>query len=420
MKRFAWLFLVFPLAFLRAAEPSLEEVLSEAREKNPDVRAAQGASSAAAARVSPAGTWPAPVLFYSREKSPGAAEGMNHFKAEQDIPFPGKLSNEEAMAHHEARLSESRSRAKGLEVAARARNAYVALYRSDRLIRAWTAGLEALRSALRSLEARVAGGSAPADEALSMRAEVGRMENDLWEEKQGRLLASIELNALLDRPVDAPWGMVQAPVLKELKGDLPSFLRRAEAQSPMFLAASHERNHASAMLSRARWEALPDFSLMFDHQTASGGMTGYEAGVGLKVPLWWSRPAGALREARAHVEETDASAEAMRNDVRRMVAMEFTEVHTHFEEARRYEADILPAAEGAFRLSLRRYESGRGDFTRMMEARRAWLEAERNYADQLAHFSEHWGLLESVVGASLDGPDEAPGAAPTEEHHGHQ
>jgi outer membrane protein TolC len=119
------------------------------------------------------------------------------------------------------------------------------------------------------------------------------------------------------------------------------------------------------------------------------------------VPLWFARPRGETRAARAHLAEASAQAQAMRNDVLRMVSMEHTETVTHLTLARRLEGAILPAAESAVTLSVRQYESGQGDVVRLLESLRVLLDAERNYFDELYHFGEHWSLLEQWVGQTL-------------------
>ena len=84
---------------------SLPTLLKKAQENNPDIRVARQAWKMKVAQVSPAGTWPDPVFSYSTEKSVMGSPGMplqsvQHFRIEQSIPFPGKLSSEARMKQH--------------------------------------------------------------------------------------------------------------------------------------------------------------------------------------------------------------------------------------------------------------------------------------------------------------------------------
>jgi outer membrane protein, heavy metal efflux system len=403
-RSFLWLFI--PVV-LQAAEPAaLPDVLGEAEARNPELAGARAAALAAEARVGPARTWPNPMLRHSREKLPDG-EKMSRWGAEQEIPFPGKLSAEGRMARHEAHGARARAEAKALEVRGRARALYHQLYRADRLIGFLEENIAVTKSLVRSMESRLAaGGMGGGGDVFTMQAELGRMEAMLFEETKTRDIRRVELNALLDRPVTGAIGATRAPVLADLPFSLEEALRRAEARAPLLAAARAEEGHAGAMSARARREFLPDVSVMYERIAAEGGMTGSEAGVGLSVPLWWGRPAGFRREARAHAAEAAALSRAMANDVRKMTAMEYHETEMHLGMARRYRDQVVPAAEAAWRLSRRRYESagsgmGAGDFARILQALQTLIAAQTEYHNQLYHFGEHWGYLEQWIGEEI-------------------
>ncbi len=396
-----------PLGAKEAGFASLEKLLAQVEASNPEIRAARAAWSAAEGRVGPAGAWPEPVLLFSKEKTP-AGEKMSHLKAEQDIPFPGKLSKEKLMARRESRIAEARWRAAALKARADARVYYYEIFRADRRIALLRENVGTLKTILKSMETRLSsgrggamGGAVQGSDVFTMWAELGRMENMLFEEEQARRISEFGLNTLLDRSVYEPVGGARAPELRDLGADLPAILNLARENNPLYLSAMHEENHARAMLVRSRLSLAPDFGVMYDRQRDQGGMTGHEAGVSLKIPLWLTRPLGDMKEARAHLEEAEAAAAAMRNDVKKMAAMEFTEVHTHLALARRLRDEIVPASKSAFRLSRRRFESGGEDFVRFLETFRALLDAQREYDDEIYHYGEHWGRLEQWVGAAL-------------------
>src|SRR5206468_7588230 len=102
-----------------------------------------------------------------------------------------------------------------------------------------------------------------------------------------------------------------------------------------------------------------------------------------------------------HLLETEATSQGMQNMVMKMVHMEFTETNTHLTMARNYEKDILPTAQSNLKIARHQYASGRGDFLRVLEAFRAWIEAHNEYQEQLYNYGEHWSLLERWVGIDL-------------------
>src|SRR5271167_4694821 len=118
------LFLVFHFipSSWGAAEPlSLPELLLKARDNNLDVIAARQAWKVMQDEVAPMRAWPDPTFTYIDEKFPSGVEGVgpehiHHYRIEQMIPFPGKLSNDARMKNHEALIAEAKYRATTLEV----------------------------------------------------------------------------------------------------------------------------------------------------------------------------------------------------------------------------------------------------------------------------------------------------------------
>lgn len=409
---------------------SLDQVLQLARERNPDILSARKSLDAARARIAPARAWPDPLLSITREKDPGG-ERMDHLMVAQDVPFPAKKRTEGAMKHHEALIAEASYRAKTLQVLSEARILYHRLYRADQMIRQLSQNVEVMKTTLRVSQSRLqspkaggpsaiqgqgmsmgSSGQTMGTDAFSLMTELGQMENMLFQEKQMRTMTVYELNALLDRDLETPMGHASAPDLKEIPQTLPALLKLTEQNGPMYISALHEQRHARAMLTRARLGFAPDFGVTYDRMTASDGMKGHEAGVRLTVPLWLSRPLGEVKEANAHLQEAEAMAKAMRNEAFKMVSMEFTETTTHLTLARNYRDSIVPSAESAFNLARRQYESGSGNYPRLLESIRTLISVQSDYYNELYHYGEHWALLEQWVGAPLSSP-----SAPQENRH---
>src|ERR1700690_2844757 len=105
---FLFSFIIFPSASLRAEEAlSLPALLVRARDNNPDILAARHGWKVKLEEVAPTRAWPDPTFTYIDEKFPSGVDGvdpmsMKHYRIEQTIPFPGKLSNDAQMKYHEA------------------------------------------------------------------------------------------------------------------------------------------------------------------------------------------------------------------------------------------------------------------------------------------------------------------------------
>jgi cobalt-zinc-cadmium efflux system outer membrane protein len=234
-----------------------------------------------------------------------------------------------------------------------------------------------------------------------------RMENMVFEKVQSRRETEIELNTLLDMPLEKTWPATEPPpALVNISLTLDEVQALAEENSPHYREAQHELNHSRAMLSRSRLEYAPDIGVMYEYQTAGEGTrgtgpAGQQLSLSLSVPLWLKRPMALTAGANAHILESESVARAMTNMVRKMVAMEYTEIQTHTTLAKKIEDEILPAAQAALNTTREQYSAGRGDFLRLLEANRSWIGARVEYEEQLYHTLEHWSELERWVGAAL-------------------
>jgi outer membrane protein TolC len=406
---------------------SLSSVLNMAKEKNADIRAARQSWKVSQAQISPAKTWPNPTFTYVDEEFPSGSEGMpaekiKHYRFEQMVPFPGKLSNDSRMKYHEALIAEANYNSKLFEVLGDVRMRYYQLFLIDQKITLANQSVAALRSVLQTAQSRLASSQSSTSDVFMAQMELRKMENMLFEEQQERILIQIELNTLLNRPTTTEWGSTTSPDLIDLPVSLEGFQNLARNNAPQYWAAMHETNHAKAMLSRNRLEFAPDFDLMYEREAVPSGAAGRQIGVGISFPLWFQRPVGLYKSSKEHVLETEAISEGMENMVMKMVHMEFTETTTHLNLSRNYEKDILPIAQSNLKIAREQYASGRGDFLRILEAFRTWLEANNDYQYQLYHYGEHWSLLEKWVGVDLSKAKDIlaeQSAYPKENHHAH-
>ncbi len=390
----------------------LAQILLKARDTNPEIRQARQMWKVQSAQVAPARTWPDPTFTYIDEKFPSGVEGvepmhMRHYRLEQMIPFPGKLSNDARMKYHEALIAESGYRAKTLEVLNDTRMRYYQLYLTDQKIALASESVSAMQSALKTAQSRLASNQSSASDVFMAQTELRQMENDLLEQKQQRTLIEIELNTLMNQPTDTAWGTVQAPDLVELPISLADLQTLAQRNDPQYQTAMHEVNHSKAMLRHHRLSFAPDFGLMYEHETADSGPAGRQIGLSVSFPLWFWKPWKLSESAAEHIKEAESTAQSMKNMVKKSVHTEFVQVQTHWMLTRNYQAGILPSALANLHVARDQYAGGQGDFLRLLEAFRTWINTHNAYQEHLYAYGEHWSALGRWVGIDLTQAKEA-------------
>ncbi len=411
---------------LRAEEAlSLPALLLKARDNNPDILAARHGWKVKLDEVAPTRAWPDPTFTYIDEKFPSGVDGvdpmrMKHYRIEQTVPFPGKLTNDARMKYHEALIAEAKYRAMTLEVFRDVQSRYYQLYLTDKLIDLAQDSVGVLKQTLGSAQARLAGGQSSTADVFMVQTELRRMENMLFEQKQQRTLIEIEINTLLGQPVKTPLGRPAAPDLKDIPATIPELEKLSSINNPLYRAAMHEVNHSRAMKTHHALQFLPDFGVMYEKETADAGPSGRQMGVSVTFPLWLSRPWGLTQSANEHISEAESTSQAMRNEVQKMVNTEFTETNTYLTQVKNYVAGILPEAQSALKITRHQYASGQIDFVRFLEAFRTWIQTNNEYQDKLYRYGEHWSELERWVGVPLDKAKEAldqEKVMPTEMNH---
>ncbi len=390
---------------------SLPELLKQVPDRNPDVRAAFEKWNVSEKEARAAGVWPNPMVTYIDEKDPTGQVGMEpmtrkHYNVSQEVPFPGKLSNEARMKHHEALIAQAKYEDALLEALRNVKIAYHQLASADRRIAFAKQNAESMRRTLGSTQSRLAANQAMASDSFMAQMELRRMENMVFEKEQQRREIEIELNTLLDEPLEKTW---PAPPAGDRIDDVPFTLKQlqtmAENHNPHYREAHHEVEHSGAMLWRSRLEYAPDLGFMYEYQTAGNGggvgEAGRQLGISLSVPLWMKRAWNQSASAKAHMLEAESMARGMTNMVRKMVAMEYVELNMHLTLAKKIQTEVLPAAQAALNSTRDQYAAGRGDFLRLLEASRAWVDAHVEHENEVYHTYEHWSELERWVGTDL-------------------
>jgi cobalt-zinc-cadmium efflux system outer membrane protein len=397
---------------------SLPALLQKVRAQNTDLEAARRAANVKTEEARAAGIWENPKFSYADEDFPSGAAGapnekIRHYRIEQNIAFPGKLSLDARMKRHEALIAAADYRAKELEELGEARMRYYQLYLTDRQILLSEESVEILKNALANTQGRLSANQTTASDAFMVQTELAKRQNDLFIQQQQRVLAEIALNSLLNQAPETSWGKAEAPVLKDVPVTLADLQQLTRQNSPLYLNALHEVDHANAMNAHNKLEWAPDFGVLYEREQSPNAPDGRILGVSVSFPLWVERPWALTRAGAEHAQEAQATAQSMQTMARTMVAMEFTETQTHRTVAQHYLDAILPSAQSSLRIAQQQYASGQTDFLHLLEAFRAWIDAHDEYEAQLYHFGEHWSALERWTGVELDRAKEELKTPPT-------
>ncbi len=392
-------------AFPEAQNPIEQALIAEALERNPDVLVARAMVQEAGARPAQAAALPEPMLsvFYTNE---GWAPtlGSNEFTTlgflwSQELPGRGKRGARGEVARYDAALAEAQLARVRLGVAAAVRRGYHELIHA-RELQALLRDQEALLAVVsESARERYTVGQGTQAEVLRVQAERIRLGQMRAERVATETVQLAELNRLLARPPGTRLATDTHPALQPLAQSLDELLVAAEALSPELRAAQQSVERDRAGLALANRAGQPDWSVQAGYQNR-GGLPGmWQAGFGVRLPLWRGAVQAGIAEADARTRASEQRLASTRLSLRVRTEERLARARAVEEAAELYAKGLLPQDRLAYESALAAFEAGRGSFAAVLEALAVFF---RDRETELRLLADHQILKAGLAEASLE------------------
>jgi len=381
---------------------TLDALVREALDRNPDVRIAQRMVEAKRARIGQAGALPDPILMYGvmNEGTPVPFQtlGRNGFSEiylglSQDIPYPGKRRLRAEAAHEEAATEKWAAEAVRRRVTADVSRSYYDLY-------AIHAGLDVVEESRQLLEdlsrvanARFAVGHASQQDVLEVEVEVSRLSERQARLEEQRGIQEARLLRLVFRDARKGVGRPAEVSPTPLTAALEDLLGRAESESPFVHGRERALAQGEKSLELAQRDRRPDFGVNVVYHNRGGLDPYYTIGGTLTLPGLHGRQRKAIEESAANLGAARSGLDAARAEVRLAV----TEAYRSARRAERllqlYDQGILKQDRLSLDSALAQYQVGRVDFLTLITSWRRLLEDQLMFRQELA---EHEKALASL------------------------
>ena len=365
---------------------TLENLLFSVALHNPSVKAARNRWQATLNQYSQADYLDQLVNQYrafTRYLNVETGKPFNKQTEQSFFPYPSTIALKGEMIHQQVRLAEldwQRALRDAVVDAGKSFFAYQYLVRAEATTRE---NVDLVESLLEVLNDRYRVGSASQSDLLKIQTELERQRNMLQDIQADRQSAVAAINALLDRPTEAP---LDRPAMDDLAWTPPTL----NALTETALARRQEVNTQEAKLSRATLAIR--LGEIMNRPLAGQGYSRFERGMMLEATGGESRPAYGLKSKtrdRPAFAQTEAYLAEMR---RRLAAEQSTLDHVKARTqamAKTYLQDlniarrelqlvreiVLPQSRSAYETDLSAYTSGRVTFIDLLDAERALLNA---------------------------------------------
>lgn len=388
---------------------SLQELVREALERNPEVQMAARTVESKRARVGQAGALADPMLMYGVMNEgrpiPFQTLGEKDFSEayvgiSQDFPYPGKRGLRTKAAQEELAAEEAAYEAVRRRVRASVAESYYDLYAVHAAFDIVEQNRQLLEQLSKVAGTRFSVGQATQQDVLDAEVELSRLEERRSQLEERRGVVEARLASLLFRSPSGTWERPGPLTETPLGSGLEDLLARAEEQSPVLrgkarLVASGERK-----LDLARREKLPDLGFNFVYHNRGGLDPYYTFGGTLTLPNLHGRQKKAIEEAAADVSGARSGVDAARAEVRYAVTEAYRMATTASRLLRLYDEGILKQARLSLDSAMSQYRVGRVDFLTLTTSWRRLLDYDLMYHEQLAEHEKALARLAVHVGPS--------------------
>jgi outer membrane protein TolC len=386
----------------------INRLVAEARTNNPSLKAADARVRAAWLNAEGVRTWEDPMAMLGGEVfSPKGMDpsmmGNVAYGVEQKLPLWGrpKLARHVAEAETFTRQAEARYRTDQLrsEVA----KALFKTALAEHVVQIGEEDLAWLNATANTTENKYRAGQAVVADTLQIQNEVSKRKDTLRTDLRRLGHEHLALNRLLNRDADSAWPSLQLPPVALAIPLSAKLLALALMNEPKTKMLDQEIRQAAASAELTRQMRLPDVSLGVEGRQYSGDGEFRSGMFTLRVSLpWLNRDKYRMDYQRD--KERQKSAEQERADQVLMVREELHHLAVSIEAMRReallYSTEISTRSRQALSSRIADWETGRGAFRDVFDARRMLLDSELMAARATAE--EHQMLAEMLLWSGLE------------------
>jgi len=386
--------------------PTAEQLVAYALLSSADVEQRYWEWRSALEQVPQEGTQKTNVMItYTGMISNGTtAASMNTLGAGNDpmnnIVLPDKLRTAATVALQNARAAGLRFDKARFELRNKVLSAYYDYVLTAELARLETNNADLLNLIAQLTQSRAGAGAALQQDVLRADNELDMSNNELAIQNAKLPQQRAMINALLNRPADAPLNPPAAlPDPREVPGDGADLLALAARNNPELEALAREAAAKAGAVRRANQEYWPDFGI--NVSTDLAGVTQSLMGSVALPVLRYQAIAAGVRQARADLHASEAMRRQTAHDLASRVVGDLATLHDAQRQIELIEKTLLPRSGEIVTSVQRTYAAGQSSMLDMLDAQRSLIALRRMLADLKMTREKQIADLEAAAGLGL-------------------
>ncbi len=381
----------------------LQSLVSEALEKNPELKFYEAEISAAKAGRKTAGQFPNPELSTSvgqkRISGSLAAEGLVWSASiAQPFEWPGRIGLRKAIANRDIELAELGFERFRAALAARVRALGYGLFAAQQKAAAAREVADRFGALREVLVQRDPAGVTPLLETRVIEATEVAMQRKAIEAAIATEVALLELNQLRAAAAGSRLSVTQTDLALRTADDLEALLALARTNNFEIRVRAVELAQQGFRVDLARNER-------FLEERAGDRERIISLGVSLPLPLW-NRNAGNIETANARKMQAEVSLAVAQREVERKVTQAAVAYQARLAQMAKWRPDSLEHFRNAAELADRHYRLGAVPIATYLELQKQYLEAVEALLDTKTDALEAAHQLELLTGRNFLEPKE--------------
>ncbi|MFZ5979680.1 MAG: TolC family protein, partial [Candidatus Zixiibacteriota bacterium] len=321
----------------------------------------------------------------------------------QALPWPGKLSAQNSLAHLESDFQNLQEEAFRNSIVRQVRESYYEYSYQMLADSVLGQSLGLLDDLIGAVETRYANGFGTARDLLRAQTTRSRLENRRRQVQQQAWAALLQLTWLTDDP-DLTKQTLPPYLILDISSEAITSMA-LEKNNPSLAGMAVRTGVAQTQEALARADYWPDFTVGVDYilrRDIPGdpvrGEDYLTFKIGLRLPLWFSKQRNNSQAAFQNVQTSKEKERAFASRLERMISNKTGQLRTTRQSYLQYEREILPQAKAAYEAAMTAYEVGQVDYNTLISAQLELLDIELERLSLLKDYHTTLAVLLELTG----------------------
>lgn len=394
----------------RFQNTSIEALISETLEQNPELKFYEAEVDAAKGIRTQAGLWKNPEISgqYGDKKTRSGDGTENRgevigLSAAQTFEFPGKGSLRKAIANKNVEIAELGLEQFRLALIGKVKQLSYQYIIADKLSSVAESIVNRSDSQIALLKKRPAAGVQGLLDIRIIESSVLESKNALIEAEQLKQEALTELNTLRGKPASQPVQVqldLSIPIIRIHREEL---IMNGFTYNLLLKTRNLELARSKRQVNAAWLDAAPDFSVgpFYSKENAGDKETSFGISVSLPLPFWnWNQ--GNIQTADAKEAQARALYQMSEREIEREIVRRLFAYNLSRKQLENINDDYLQQVKEAADLADRHYRLGGINVQTFLEMQRQQLSVSRSYLQLLSRTHESFLDLELLTAGHLE------------------